>query len=206
MEIKITEQEKIRVADGQDIFDIMRWILLREERLDQDKEHFQMVGLDVGNRLLFIELIVIGGSYHANIRPVEAFRVSVLKNAVSVILVHNHPGGIVKPSEADKDTTDHLIQVGRILNIRVLDHLIISPETFFSFEMGGLMEALRESLKYVPPYEIADRIKQAEEKEGLRRVREVARAMLGDGMPVDDVVRYSGLDREDVERMARVVK
>nr|VFK64234.1 MAG: RadC-like JAB domain-containing protein [Candidatus Kentron sp. TUN]VFK72720.1 MAG: RadC-like JAB domain-containing protein [Candidatus Kentron sp. TUN] len=94
MDIKITEQERIRVVDGQDVFDIMRRILLREERIDQDKEHFWMVGLDVSSRLLFIELVVIGGVYSVTIKPAETFRVAVWKNAVSVVLVHNHPGVI----------------------------------------------------------------------------------------------------------------
>ena len=172
MDIKITEQERIRVVDGQDVFDIMRRILLREESIDQDKEHFWMVGLDVSSRLLFIELVVIGGVYSVTIKPAETFRVAVWKNAVSVVLVHNHPGGAVRPSEEDKDVTDHLIQVGRILNINVVDHLIIAPETFFSFEINGLMEKLRKSMKYVPPYEIAERIREAAEKakaEGLER-------------------------------------
>nr|VFK61112.1 MAG: DNA repair protein RadC [Candidatus Kentron sp. TUN] len=172
MDIKLTEQERIKVFDGQDIFGIMRKILLREEQIDQDKEHFWMVGLDVSRRLLFIELVVIGGTYTANIKPAETFRVAVWKNAVSVVLVHNHPGGEVRPSDADKDTTDHLIQAGRLLNIHVVDHLIIAPETFFSFEISGLMEELRKSLKYVPPYEIAERLKETRQEaldEGMER-------------------------------------
>nr|VFK43888.1 MAG: DNA repair protein RadC [Candidatus Kentron sp. TC] len=108
------------------------------------------MGLDVSRRPLFIELVVIGGSYHANVKPAEAFRVAVWKNAFSVVLMHNHPAGEVRPSDEDKDVTDHLIQVGRILNTQVVDHLIISPETFFSFDITGLMEELRESTKYAP--------------------------------------------------------
>nr|VFK29035.1 MAG: DNA repair protein RadC [Candidatus Kentron sp. MB]VFK74645.1 MAG: DNA repair protein RadC [Candidatus Kentron sp. MB] len=226
MDIKITEQEKIRVVDGQDIFGIMRKILLREEQIDQDKEHFRMVGLDVGNRLLFIELVVIGGNYHANIRPAETFRVAVWKNAVSVILVHNHPGGSVRPSDADKDVSDHLIQVGRILNIQVVDHLIISSETFFSFEMSGLMEELRQSMKYVPPYEIAERIREAAEKakaEGMERgmrkgIREgeligmekgrkeekieIAMAALAKGIGIKVVAEISGLSEEEIGELS----
>nr|VFK12893.1 MAG: DNA repair protein RadC [Candidatus Kentron sp. LPFa]VFK29151.1 MAG: DNA repair protein RadC [Candidatus Kentron sp. LPFa] len=203
MDIKITEKEKIRVIDEQDIFDIMRRILLREEQIDQDKEHFWMVGLDVSNRLLFIELVVIGGAYSANIKPAEVFRVAVWKNAMSVILVHNHPGGVVRPSEEDKDLTDHLIQVGRILNIRVMDHMIITADTFFSFEVGGLMTELRASTKYIPPYEVAEKMKEASEVGMRQGLRQVARALLGGGMAIDDVVRYSGLPEEDVRRMAR---
>nr|VFJ73231.1 MAG: DNA repair protein RadC [Candidatus Kentron sp. FW] len=172
MDIKITEHEKIKIVDGQDIYGIMRKILLREEEIDRDKEHFWMAGLDVSSRLLFIELVVIGGAYHVNVRPNESFRVAVLKNAHSVILVHNHPAGEVRPSDADRDFTDHMIQVGRILNIHVADHLIIAPETFFSFALTGLMDELRESTKYVPPYEVAEKIREAKEEwmeRGMRK-------------------------------------
>nr|VFK40195.1 MAG: DNA repair protein RadC [Candidatus Kentron sp. SD]VFK45743.1 MAG: DNA repair protein RadC [Candidatus Kentron sp. SD] len=222
MDIKITKQEKIRVVDGQDIFGIMRKVLLREERIDQDKEHFWMVGLDASNRLLFIELVVIGGAYSANIKPAEVFRVAVWKNAVSVVLVHNHPSGAVKPSDADKDITDHLIQVGRILNIQVVDHLVIAPETFFSFEMGGFMEELRQSTKYIPPYEIAEKIRDALEKgheRGMRKgiregevrgmekgkvegLKEVARALLGKGVAIDIISETSGLSEEEIRKLS----
>nr|VFK54941.1 MAG: DNA repair protein RadC [Candidatus Kentron sp. TUN]VFK61128.1 MAG: DNA repair protein RadC [Candidatus Kentron sp. TUN] len=218
MDIKITEQEKIKVFDGQDIFGIMRKILLREERIDRDKEHFWMVGLDAVRRLLFIELVVIGGTYQATIRPAEAFRVAVWKNAVSVVLVHNHPAGEVRPSDEDKDVTDHLIQVGRILNIDVVDHLIIAPETFFSFEITGLMAELRKSTKYVPPYELAERIQKAKEewmergmRKGIRegKVRgreersiEIAKAALDEGMEIGIISKISGLSEEEIQALA----
>nr|VFJ91547.1 MAG: hypothetical protein BECKLFY1418B_GA0070995_102621 [Candidatus Kentron sp. LFY] len=54
------------------ILGVMHKILLREGQIDQEKEHFWMVGLDVGRRPLFIELVAIGGSYRANIKPAEA--------------------------------------------------------------------------------------------------------------------------------------
>nr|VFJ45818.1 MAG: DNA repair protein RadC [Candidatus Kentron sp. FM]VFJ45989.1 MAG: DNA repair protein RadC [Candidatus Kentron sp. FM] len=230
MDIKITEHEKIRVFDGQDIYGIMRKILLREEEIDRDKEHFWMVGLDVSRRLLFIELVVIGGSYHGNLKPAETFRVAVWKNATSVVLVHNHPAGEVRPSDADKDLTDHLIQVGRILNIHVVDHLIIAPETFFSFEINGLMAELWESTKYVPPYEIAERIQEAKEKwmergmrkgiregevrgrekgkqEGLQEGEmkgrmEIAMTLLDKGMDVSEVSEISGLSEEEIRKLS----
>lgn len=64
-----------------------------------------------------------------NIEPINVFRVAVMKNASRVIMVHNHPSGSLSPSEADKDITDRLIQVGRIL----VDHLIITPQLILVF-------------------------------------------------------------------------
>ena len=169
MNIKLTAQEKIQVINGEDLFAIMQKVLLREQKIDRDKEHFWIVGLDAGNRILFIELVSLGGVTSATVKPMETFRVAVLKNAVSAILVHNHTSRDLTPSDADKDLTDRLIQVGRILNIPVFDHLIITTEDFLSFQYQGLMDELRRSLKWVPPYEIEERIRAEE-----RRMREEA--------------------------------
>nr|VFJ72848.1 MAG: DNA repair protein RadC [Candidatus Kentron sp. FW] len=169
MDIKLTEKQKIKVINGEDVFAIMQRVLLREAKIDRDKEHFWLVGLDADNRILFIELVSLGGVTSATVKPMEVFRVAVLKNAVAAILVHNHTAENVTPSDADKDLTDRLIQVGRILHIPVLDHLIIATKDFFSFEAEGLMEKLRWSLKWVPPYEIEERIRAEE-----RRLREQA--------------------------------
>ena len=57
-----------------------------------------------------------------------------------IVLVHNHIDGVMMPSEADKMTTRALIEWGKLLNIAVLDHLIISEADYFSFQEHGLME------------------------------------------------------------------
>lgn len=66
------------------------------------------------------------------------FRVAVMKNACQVIAVHHHPSGRLALSLSDKDITDRLIQVGRILNIKFVDYLIISPPvSYTSFRYIG---------------------------------------------------------------------
>ena len=99
----------------------------------------------------------------------NVFRVAILKNAVKVILVHNHPSGDLEPSNEDKDVTDRLIQVGRIINIEVVDHLIISPDAFVSFLNLGIFKDLKASLKWLPPYELIEIIRLEEQK-----IRQVA--------------------------------
>jgi len=90
-----------------------------------------------------------------------------MKNASRVIAVHNHPSGMLAPSEEDIDLTDRLIQVGKILDIVVADHLIISTTTYTSFRGNGLMDELEKSLKYVPTYQVIEKIRK-EEKEIAR--------------------------------------
>lgn len=112
--------------------------------------------------ILYIELIALGTYKSVDIEPMNVFRVAVMKNASRVIAVHNHPTGRLEPSASDKEVTDRLIQVGRILNITFVDHLIISPIYYSSFRATGLMDELELSLKFVPTYQIVDQIRKQE--------------------------------------------
>ncbi len=164
MQYELSEKQKIKLLNADDVFRVMREILVREDKIDQDKEHFWMIGLEANSRLLYIELVSMGSVTATTVEPMNVYRVAVMKGAVFVILVHNHPTGEVHPSDDDKDVTDRLIQVGRILNIQAIDHLIISPRTFLSFEDMGLMDQLAQSTKWVPQYELIARIKDEEKK------------------------------------------
>jgi len=94
----------------------------------------------------------------------NVFRVAVMKNATRVITVHNHLSDRLLPSEVDKDITDRLIQVSRILNIQLIDHLIIKIETYVTFKGLWLMEELEKNLKYVPTYQVIEQIRKEEKK------------------------------------------
>jgi len=148
MNIKLRAEDKIRILNGDDLFRVMQRILAREEQLDLDKEHFWIAGLNNHNMLIFVELISLGNISSYPVNPMDAFRVGVLKGAVRVAMVHNHPSGNVNVSAADKEVTDRLIQVGLILNIEVFDHVIISLKSFFSFNDIGLMRELAKSIKW----------------------------------------------------------
>jgi DNA repair protein RadC len=129
------------------------------------------------------------GSVNAvTVEPMNVYRMAVQKGAVKVIFVHNHPSGELKASEADKDLTDRLIQVGRILNIEAIDHLIISKKSYLSFADTNLFAQLQQSTKWVPQFEIIKRIKaeektirdqavkEAETKAEVKRVKELKQA------------------------------
>ncbi|MBL1274451.1 MAG: hypothetical protein COB30_000005, partial [Ectothiorhodospiraceae bacterium] len=75
-----------------------------------------------------------------------------------------HPSGNLTPSPADKDVTDRLIQVGRIINVQAIDHLIISPESYLSFEHIGLFGMLEASMKWMPAFQIIENIREEEQK------------------------------------------
>ena len=92
----------------------------------------------------------------------NVFRVALIKNAVKVVLIHNHPSGEVQPSLGDEELTDRLIQCGRIINVRVVDHMIITPNTYYSFRNSGLFKELEESIRWVPSAEAVRKVREEE--------------------------------------------
>ncbi|MDR2915535.1 MAG: JAB domain-containing protein [Tannerella sp.] len=163
MNIKLTDKDKIRVSDAEDVYGIMQRILLRDNKIDREKEHFWIVGMNNGGYIVYIELVSLGSTTRTLVEPMNVFRVAILKGAIRIIAVHNHPGGTMKPSKEDKDLTDKLIQVGKIINIKVEDHLIISPTTYISFKNMDLMEKLENSNQYIPTYQLIEKIRKEEQ-------------------------------------------
>lgn len=202
MTIELPEDHPIKILNADDIFQIMVNVLLREEKIDRDKEHFWVVGLATSNKLLFIELISLGTVNKTLVEPMEVFSVALQKRAVNIILIHNHPSGELKPSEQDKDITDRLIQVGNIVNTPVFDHLIITRTSFLSFRDIDLLAKLEASTKYVPTYELIERAKQeataiAEQKRNV----EIAKEMKRRGQADEVIAEITGLTLETVKQL-----
>lgn len=164
MDIKLGKNDKRYIEGSDDVFSIMQRILLRENKIDKEKEHFWIIGMNEAGYILYIELIALGSVKAVNIEPMNVYRVAVMKNATRVIAIHNHPTGRLAPSKADLDITDRLIQVGRILNIALVDHLIISTEAYESFRSMGIMDDLEKSLTYIPTYQVVEQIRKEEKK------------------------------------------
>ena len=80
-----------------------------------------------------------GGTSATIAEPKLIFASSILGNASSIILAHNHPSGNLKPSDADISLTKKMKEAGKLLEIPVVDHLIITPEGFYSFADEGLI-------------------------------------------------------------------
>jgi DNA repair protein RadC len=215
MTINLSEEQKIKLLNSGDVYRVMREILLREEKIDQEKEHFWMIGLANTNMILYIELVSLGSASEVVVEPMNVYRVAVLKGAVKVIFIHNHPTGELNPSADDKDVTDRLIQVGRILNIEAIDHLIISTTSYLSFGDTGLFEELKRSTKWVPQYELIARVK-AEEKiiremavsEAVKetevkatRLEKLATAkrLKRKNTPLDLIIEATGLTEEEIK-------
>lgn len=202
MDIKLTEADKIKILNSDDIYGIMQKILLRENKIDQNREHFWVLGLENNNRILFIELISLGTVNKTLAEPMEVFSLALQKRAARIILCHNHPSGEIKPSDADKDITDRLIQVGIIVNTEVVDHLIISDKSYLSFGDIGLLEVLKKSTKYVPTYVLEKRFKkEATEIAEQNKAIKIAKAMKKSGEPIEKIALFTGLSEEEIQKL-----
>jgi len=114
------------------------WNELKDIR-DNKKEHFVIFFLDARNQEIKREIISVG-SLNANlVHPREVFEPAVRHLAAQVILAHNHPAGDLKPSEQDIEITKRLAKAGEILGIDIIDHIIVTKNSFFSFKEKNLI-------------------------------------------------------------------
>jgi DNA repair protein RadC len=102
-----------------------------------NKEQLRGLYLNSRYRVIHDEVISVG-SLTANItHPREVFRPAIEHGAVAVILAHNHPSGSLKPTPADLSVTGQLVVAGQVLGLEVLDHLIVTNNSFTRIELGG---------------------------------------------------------------------
>jgi DNA repair protein RadC len=106
---------------------------------DLRKEVFKVLLLNRANRLIK-EVTVSEGTLDASIvHPRDVFREALLETAAGVILIHNHPSGNSSPSEEDLRITKQLVEAGRLLGIKVYDHIILAGEDYRSLADEGLI-------------------------------------------------------------------
>ncbi len=103
------------------------------------KEKFIVVCLNSANKIIKSEVISVGNLNSSIVHPREVFKVAIDNLAGSLILVHNHPSGNTEPSFEDKKITRKLIEAGEIIDIKILDHIIIAGNNFYSFVKNGLI-------------------------------------------------------------------
>jgi len=114
-------------------------MLMMEELRHEQKEHFKILLLDTKNNVRKVSEISIGSLNSSIVHPREVFKEAVVNVASSIILVHNHPSGECEPSHEDIVLTNRLDECGKIMGIRVLDHIIIGDGIYFSFKEEGLI-------------------------------------------------------------------
>ncbi|RDB07831.1 JAB domain-containing protein [Runella aurantiaca] len=134
---KVPYQDRIQITQSETAYEILRqcWDENRIELVEQ----FKILLLDRRHTCLGVSDIATGGITGCVVDPRIVFATALKTKASALILAHNHPSGNLKPSEADIALTRKLLQGGKLLEISVIDHLIVTPYNYCSFADDGLM-------------------------------------------------------------------
>lgn len=130
---EIPNDKPYKISSPSDAYNLMYQCMKFEQ-----VEHFKILILDIKNNVRSIESISTGSLNSSIVHPREVFKPAIKKSAGSIILVHNHPSGETEPSNEDIALTNRLDEAGKILGIKVLDHIIIG-DTYYSFKEEGLI-------------------------------------------------------------------
>jgi DNA repair protein RadC len=103
------------------------------------KEHFLALHLNTRHVVVREELVSVGSLSASIVHPREVFRCAILESAASLILVHNHPSGDPSPSDDDMQITERLAEVGDLVGIPVVDHVVLGDGAFYSFRATNLL-------------------------------------------------------------------
>ena len=134
---KVKPSQRPKILSSKDAYNILL------ESWDDDKlefvEQFKVLLLNRANRVLGVCKISTGGVSGTVADPKLIFAAAINANASAIILAHNHPSGQLKPSSADINLTKKIKEGGQFLEIPVLDHIIVTSESYYSFADEGLL-------------------------------------------------------------------
>ena len=129
--------EKIATPD-----DVLK--VIAKELSTYDREVFAILNLKSNGQVINLNICSVGTLNASMISPREVFKSSILSNAAAFIAIHNHPSGSPQPSEEDRTVTKRLAECGKMMDIRMLDHIIVAGESaqMTSFKQESMMPQL----------------------------------------------------------------
>lgn len=128
----ITSLNSVSITSAQTVFDYYKNLFVNKKQ-----EFFYCVYLDSSKIVIKEKLLFIGTLDYSLVHPREVFKEAIYVSASSIICVHNHPSGNVFPSRNDFDITNKLIEIGNLMGIKVVDHVIIGQDKYYSFLENG---------------------------------------------------------------------
>ena len=126
-------KETVKITSAKDILPLVADIVNKQQ------EYFVCISLNGANEVIEKRIVTIGLVNSSQIHPREVFADVIADRAAAVIFAHNHPSGDPKPSDVDAKTHKQLTEAGKILGLRILDHIIVTKKGYFSFQEAGLI-------------------------------------------------------------------
>lgn len=125
-------KQKKNIGHSRDIYE-----LFKQRIADLKYEEFWVLLLNRGLKVVGEKLVSEGGVSGTVVDAKKVFKIAIDEGAVSIALAHNHPSGEIKPSKEDINLTKKLSQAGKLLDINVIDHIIVTQEAYYSFADEG---------------------------------------------------------------------
>lgn len=113
--------------------------MLQELIGNSDREHFGVICMDTKNQPTYINIVSIGTLNSSLVHPREVFKAAIISNSASIIVFHNHPSGNTSPSDTDIEMTKRLMEVGSLIGIELLDHIIVSDLGYLSMKEKNML-------------------------------------------------------------------
>jgi DNA repair protein RadC len=138
MEVKGYSRKEI--SNPQAMCDILTKVIKSESEIDQDKEHFWVIGLTTKNTVKYLELVSLGILDASLVHPREVYRHAICSGVCSIVVAHNHPSGNLEASDNDLRVTRRLMEAGKVIGIELLDHIIIDGQgNYNSLKQKGII-------------------------------------------------------------------
>ena len=137
--IKMVKDSSIKYANRQIGSPFDAFILVKDLLEGCDREKLLAICLDTKNQPVNISIVSIGSVNASIVHPREVFKTAILSNSSRIMLAHNHPSQILKPSAEDKLITKRIQDAGEILGIELLDHIILGDNKYFSFKENCIL-------------------------------------------------------------------
>jgi DNA repair protein RadC len=134
---KVKASERPQITSSKDAYKVL--MQLWDENKIEFLEQFKVLFLNKANKVLGAYEVSTGGISGTVADPRVIFVAALKANACAIIISHNHPSGNLKPSRQDEELTQKIKQAGQLLDIKLLDHVIITNEQYFSFADEGLV-------------------------------------------------------------------
>ncbi len=135
----IPYDKKSPVTRPEDIAKLLQAWLKTVYEVDRDKEHFIAILLNTRSKIKNIEVISIGIVNACLIHPREVFKRAIMESSSQIIIAHNHPSEDCEPSNEDIEITKRLKEAGTIVGIDLLDHIVFSSQSYYSFSQNGIL-------------------------------------------------------------------
>jgi DNA repair protein RadC len=113
--------------------------LLKDRMQHLDREHFKAISLNTKHHVIYTETVSVGSLNASLVHPRELFKNLIKRSAAALVLAHNHPSGDPTPSREDIEVTRRLVEVGKLIGIDVLDHIVIGQNSFVSLKEQGII-------------------------------------------------------------------